>query len=305
MKRYLASGVVGLLMLPVLLFAAVVSPAPADVAGAVVKAAGDRAQVRAAPPELRRYFLIAAHRYALPPALLTAIATVESGFNPNAVGVETDYGHALGMMQFIPSSWDLYNVVPGASPFDPGPAVLAAANHLLSSGRLAGGGWDASRAVFGYNHDDTYVATVLDWAARYGYGYDPHAPPVDPVRYRFPVTDGTPFVVGGADPIRVRARRGAPVVACVRSQVLAVAPRGGGSSVTLRGEDGWLYHYRGVTGLAPHVLVGAVLDAGAALGRVGGTGRHRGELRFGISRGDEADKWIDPVRYLNVWRGRG
>lgn len=304
MKRYLAGGVAGLLMLPVLLLAAVVSPAPAAYVGPA--GASDRAQVRAAPSALRGYFLTAARRYALPPALLAAIATVESGFTPTAVGVETEYGHAQGMMQFIPSSWDLFNVVPGASPFDPGPAVLAAANHLLSSGRLAGGGWDAAKAVYGYNHDDTYVTTVLGWAARYGYRYDPNAPPVDPVRYRFPVTDTAARVARDDDTAAVHARRGARVLACVRGQVLAVTSGREHAEVTLRGEDGWLYHYRDVTQLSSVVLVGAVIEAGRVLGRVGGApGQRRGALTFGISRGDEHDLWVDPVPYLDAWRGRG
>lgn len=139
-------------------------------ATAVPGATGSEAsQLRAVPAALRPAFLAAARRYALPPALLAAVGKVESGFDPAAVGPPVPGGPAEGMMQFLPGSWQLFNVVPGATPFDPGPAVLAAANHLRHSGALPGGGWDVSQALFGYNHSTVYVAQVLAVAADYGY----------------------------------------------------------------------------------------------------------------------------------------
>ena len=43
-------------------------------------------------------------KYNLPRGLLLALALVESGWNPNAVGPETKYGRAAGIAQFIPST---------------------------------------------------------------------------------------------------------------------------------------------------------------------------------------------------------
>ena len=306
MKRYLVSLGIALVLLPVLVAAAVLAPAPAavSVAGG---AAGDAAQVQAAPVEMRGYFLAAARRFVIPPALLVAIATVESGFNPTAVGPPTPYGHAFGMMQFLESSWRIFNVVPGATPFDPGPAVLAAANHLATSGRLARGGWDAAQAVFGYNHSADYVATVLGWAAQYGYRYDPKGPPRVRVRYRFPVRGATSVMATGAGFATLTAATGSSVVACVRAVVLSISESGGaqGATVTLRGEDGWLYHYRHIAGVPSSMTIGAVLGAGTTLGRVGSSGARRVRLQFGISRGDDLDRWVDPTPYLSTWRQRG
>lgn len=294
MTKTIAAGLCGLLFLPVLLLAAV-TKSESDVAFAAT-AAGDRSQLAAAPAELRGYFLDAARRYAIPPALLVAIATVESGFDPTAVGVATPYGHAKGMMQFLDSSWALFNVVPGASPFDPQAAVLAAANHLLSSGRLEQGGWDAARAVFGYNHDTGYVVTVLGWAARYGYTYSPDAPPLNRTRYRFPVRDRSADVEMRHGEVRIAARPSAPVVACVRGELRAVSA----GAVTLRGEDGWLYHYRHAAVGTP-LRVGTIVEAGDALGRLSSrTGR--AWLTLAISRGDATDRSIDSLPYLREWQ---
>ena len=118
------------------------------------------------PGQLRGAFATAAVRFAVPVAVLAAVAQVESGFDAAAVGPPVPGGPALGMMQFLPGSWQLFNVVPGASPFQPGPAVLAAAHHLRSSGALPGGGWDPGRALYGYNHSALYVAQVLALAGR-------------------------------------------------------------------------------------------------------------------------------------------
>src|SRR5206468_329750 len=63
-------------------------------------AGDDAAQVAAAPSWLRPYFIEAARRFVLPPALLAAVADIESGFNPDAVGIPIPGGPAEGMMQF-------------------------------------------------------------------------------------------------------------------------------------------------------------------------------------------------------------
>jgi hypothetical protein len=255
---------------------------------------------------MRSFFLDAAHRFVLPPALLVAIAKVESGFNPDAVGVPTPYGRALGMMQFLPSSWRIFNVTPGADEFDPHAAVLAAAHHLQTSGHLVNGGWDAAQAVFGYNHSTDYVRTVLAWAKQYGYAYNPQQPPADPVRYRYPVIPLSTATVSGSDQAHWRASGPLTVRACVRSTVLAVTTPGNTPSVlVVRGEDGWLYHYRGLTQVAQAARVSAVIEAGGRLGIVEGGPRRLATVTFTMTRGDALNRAIDPTPFLRVWRDRG
>ncbi|HVB27794.1 MAG TPA: transglycosylase SLT domain-containing protein [Mycobacteriales bacterium] len=302
----IAGTLAGLLGLPVLLVLAVASGAlppgalPSGGAAAPVRAGGsDAEQVRTAPPALRGFFIAAARRFALPPALLVAVADIESGFATDAVGPPVPGGPALGLMQFLPSSWVLFNVVAGASPFDPGPAVLAAANHLLHSGRLPGGGWDAAAGLFGYNHSTSYVTAVLAVAARDGYRYTSRGPPRDPQRYVQPVPALRRVeAVSGPAPghaVGLVAPAGSAVVLCVRGELLAVTARPGGAGVLVRGEDGWLYSYANLRALAPELAVGAVLEPGALLGRVG-----TAAVRFAIMRTGPTDA-IDPLPYLRIW----
>ena len=83
--------------------------------------------------------------------------------------IETDYGRnlnissagALGWMQFMPATWDMYGVDANGDgqkdPFNPVDAVFAAARYL----RAAGADKDLYRAIFAYNHADWYVESVL------------------------------------------------------------------------------------------------------------------------------------------------
>jgi hypothetical protein len=270
-------------------------------------AASDAAQVAAAPAALRGYFLTAARDYALPPALLAAVGDVESGFNPAAVGPPVPGGPAEGMMQFLPSSFALFNVVAGATPFDPGPEVIAAARHLLSSGAQPGGGFDAAAGLFGYNHSHTYVEHVLAVAAGYGYRYGPPGPPNDPVRYHQPLTvPGTATGDPAAGPLQLAAAPGTGVLACGRAAVLTITPPDPTAhrlgAVVLRGEDGYLYTYTGLQSLTTGLRAGTgpnpgtVLEPGARLGVTAGS------LGFGI-RHSTAAPWVDPRPYLALWPG--
>jgi soluble lytic murein transglycosylase-like protein len=71
-------------------------------------------------------FASAASRYGLPPALLAAVAKVESGYNPQAVSV----AGAQGLMQIMPATAQGL----GVNPFDPSQAIDGAARVL--SGNL-------------------------------------------------------------------------------------------------------------------------------------------------------------------------
>jgi hypothetical protein len=83
--------------------------------------------------------------------------------------IETDYGRnlsvstagALGWMQFIPSSWQMYGVDANGDkkkdPYNPVDAIFAAANYL----KAAGGQKDIRKAIFAYNHAGWYVDSVM------------------------------------------------------------------------------------------------------------------------------------------------
>jgi membrane-bound lytic murein transglycosylase B len=87
---------------------------------------------------------------------------------------DTRFDHAVGPMQFIPSTWAIYGTDANgdgvADPFNVNDAALAAARYLCTAGsdlRTADG---LARAVLAYNHNNSYVALVLAMAAAYATG---------------------------------------------------------------------------------------------------------------------------------------
>ena len=118
----------------------------------------------------------------VPWEVLAAKGKVESGFTPTAVGllipqfVGTEDEHALGMLQFLPSTYRLFaprvDAATGkglglAGIWDPESAIHAAAFYLCDSGAAVG---DLRSAIFAYNRADWYVDKVLAQAAVYGLG---------------------------------------------------------------------------------------------------------------------------------------
>ena len=81
------------------------------------------------------------------------------------------WDHAVGPMQFLPSTWRRWGAdgdADGVSdPQDLDDAALAAGRYLCAGGRdlATGAGWQA--AVHSYNHSDAYVADVLTRANGY------------------------------------------------------------------------------------------------------------------------------------------
>lgn len=98
--------------------------------------------------------------------VLAGIGKVESD---HGRGSEQSSAGAEGPMQFLPSTWAAYAVDAdrdgNASIWDPADATATAAHYLCANG----GGVAATLplALFHYNHDWAYVATVLRWAAEY------------------------------------------------------------------------------------------------------------------------------------------
>ncbi len=87
---------------------------------------------------------------------------------PDAAG---GYQHALGPLQFLPSTWQQWRADGDGDgvedPQDLDDAALAAARYLCSSGSdlTTGAGWSA--AVFSYNHSADYVRSVYAAAQAY------------------------------------------------------------------------------------------------------------------------------------------
>lgn len=85
---------------------------------------------------------------------------------------DDQWDHAVGPMQFIPSTWDTWQSDGnGDGTDDPNnifDAAYAAGRYLCASGGdlTTGPGW--SRAVFSYNHSEDYVRSVLAFANAYG-----------------------------------------------------------------------------------------------------------------------------------------
>jgi len=86
------------------------------------------------------------------------------------------WDRAVGPMQFIPSTWRIYQASSNAKGFgqaDPNniyDAALAAGNYLCSAGGDLRDRRQRAAAVFNYNHSDSYVRTVLLWADAYAKG---------------------------------------------------------------------------------------------------------------------------------------
>ena len=97
--------------------------------------------------------------------MLASINKIETGFGTN---LNVSSAGAMGWMQFIPSSWEMYGVDANGDgrkdPYNPVDAICAAANYL----KAAGAHDDLYDAIFAYNHADWYVQEVLLYARAYG-----------------------------------------------------------------------------------------------------------------------------------------
>ena len=84
------------------------------------------------------------------------------------------YDRAMGPMQFIPTTWRAYAIDADGDgetdPFDIDDAALAAANYLCTAGGDLRTDAGQRRAVFAYNHSDSYVNQVLALARAYAGG---------------------------------------------------------------------------------------------------------------------------------------
>ena len=117
------------------------------------------------PPFLLPIYQACGTQYGIPWQVLASINRIETAFGTN-LNVST--AGALGWMQFMPSTWEMYGVDANddgrKDPYNPVDAICAAARYL----NAAGGDTDLRTAIFAYNHADWYVDEVLLYANQYG-----------------------------------------------------------------------------------------------------------------------------------------
>ena len=151
----------------------------ADNGGVAGPAVDDYPLVLAPPLPARSIPNILLDRFQIPPFLLPLYqaAGVQYGVRWEILAainsIETDYGRnlsvstagAVGWMQFMPSTWEMYGVDANGDgrkdPYNPVDAIFAAARYL----KAAGAGDSLRRAIFAYNHADWYVNDVLGRAS--------------------------------------------------------------------------------------------------------------------------------------------
>jgi hypothetical protein len=100
------------------------------------------------------------------------VAAIPATPESSALHGNPDWDHAMGPMQFIPSTWATWGRDGDgdgtADPQDIDDAAAAAAAYLCGTGYdlSTGAGWSA--AVFAYNHSAAYVNAVHSAATTYG-----------------------------------------------------------------------------------------------------------------------------------------
>jgi Transglycosylase SLT domain/Peptidase family M23 len=117
------------------------------------------------PPFLLPIYQACGTEHGIPWEILASINKIETGFGTN---LNVSSAGAMGWMQFIPSSWEMYGVDANGDgrkdPYNPVDAICAAASYL----KAAGAHEDLYDAIFAYNHADWYVQEVLLYARAYG-----------------------------------------------------------------------------------------------------------------------------------------
>ncbi|HEV7770252.1 MAG TPA: lytic murein transglycosylase [Solirubrobacterales bacterium] len=152
------------------------------------------------PPFLLPIYQACGTEYGIPWEVLASINKIETAFGTN---LNVSSAGAMGWMQFIPSSWEMYGLDANGDgrkdPYNPVDAICAAASYL----KAAGGADDLYDAIFAYNHADWYVQEVLLYARAYG------KLPTDLVSSLTGLTEGAHFPIAAdaryADDISARA----------------------------------------------------------------------------------------------------
>jgi hypothetical protein len=118
--------------------------------------------------------------------------------NGAALDGDAKYAHALGPMQFIPSTWAVFGTdATGdgkADIFNINDAALAAARYLCAAGGNLRAHAGQVRAVLAYNHSDQYLAQVLALADAYRRGVSVTGLPVGITSGALPKVTDTGYI---------------------------------------------------------------------------------------------------------------
>lgn len=250
--------------------------------------------------------------------VLAAIGKIETNHGrSNLPGVHSGHNSAgaEGEMQFLPTTFAQYSqpVPPGGanppSPYDTEDAIFAAARLLCANG--AGNPQTVARAVFAYNHDDSYVRNVLGQAQAYRAPV-PLGPPIEPGGLPTAPPSGTPaggWVVpahgqcsSGFGPRGAEFHQGQDIAAGIGTPILAASSGTVIDSGPAQGFGLWvrIQHPGGVVTVYGHsntniVQKGQTVQAGQPIAEVGDRGESTGpHLHFQI---EINGKPVDPVAF--------
>jgi cell wall-associated NlpC family hydrolase len=174
-SKWLAAAAVTVIAAPLALVLLVTSASTASQSSMNLAGGPSALALDTVPPAYLTLYLNAAQICpGLPWAVLAGIGKVESdhGQSP-APGVHssTNYAGAEGPMQFEPTTFSQYAVhadpTAPLSPYNRADAIYTAAAMLCAKGAASGTETGIRQAIFAYNHSQSYVTTVLAWAARY------------------------------------------------------------------------------------------------------------------------------------------
>jgi hypothetical protein len=111
---------------------------------------------------------------------------------------DAKFAHALGPMQFIPSTWAIYGTDANgdgkADIFNINDAALGAARYLCAAGGDLRTPAGQDRAVLAYNHSDQYLAQVLALADAYHRGVPVTGIPVGITKGPLPTVTDTGYI---------------------------------------------------------------------------------------------------------------
>jgi hypothetical protein len=149
------------------------------------------------------------------------------------------YDHAVGPMQFIPSTWAIYGTDANgdgrADVFNINDAALAAARYLCAAGGNLRTHDGQVRAVLAYNHSDEYLAQVLALADAYRRGIPITGIPVGITSGALP-TINNPGYIPPANPGAPTAagKTGSPSKSKTGTATATKQPSGGTSTATTK-----------------------------------------------------------------------
>lgn len=202
----------------------------------------------------------AGQQYNVDPSLLRAVAHVESSGNPNAVGPQTKYGRAVGLMQLIPDTAKRLGVT---NPKDPKQAIPAAARLMAENLDTFGNPTDAIMAYHGGTDKANWGPKTQNYLAKVAATYGGKAQSAKPMKQSD--DDLINAYLGGNAP----AQAAGQPHAAMSDDALLSAYMGGNSAAPSKGKPQPPKAVR-KAGFIDEFMNGALFGFGDEIGSVGG-----------------------------------